>query len=79
MVSASLEPPSVIPAEWLAEPTAGASSERQDKELEAEQRRGREMLERYAKRNEVAAAARERMKAEEKAEEIPGFKISPEA
>jgi len=44
-----------------------------------EQRRGREMLERYAKRNEVAAAARERMKAEEKAEEIPGFKISPEA
>jgi hypothetical protein len=28
MVSASPEPPSVIPAEWPAEPTAGASSER---------------------------------------------------
>ena len=51
MVSASLEPPSVIPAEWLAEPTAGASSERQDKELEAEQRRGREMLAKYAQKS----------------------------
>ena len=27
MVSASPEPPSVMPAEWPAEPTAGASSE----------------------------------------------------
>jgi hypothetical protein len=60
-------------------PPVPLTTERQDEELAAEQRRGREMLERYAKRNEVAAAARERMKAEEKAEEIPGFKISPEA
>ena len=48
-------------------PPVPLTTERQDEELAAEQRRGREMLERYAKRNEVAAAARERMKAEEKA------------
>jgi len=50
---------------------------RQDAELEAEQSRGRQMLERYAQKREGLAAARERN--EEKARQdatsaLPGFK-----
>jgi hypothetical protein len=58
-------------------PVPAVYTERQDSELAAEQRRGREMLARYAKRNEDAAAARERTRVEEEAKEIPGFKIGP--
>jgi hypothetical protein len=51
-------------------PPLSFSTERQDEQLQAEQRRGKEMLERYAQRNKPAA--------EKPAEntELPGFKTS---
>ena len=52
-------------------------TERQTTELELEQAAGRRQLERYAQRNRNAAAARERIRAEEEAKDIPGFKIDP--
>jgi len=50
-------------------PPVPLTTQRQDAELEAEQRRGREMLAKYAQRNEAAAAARDRISAAEKAKE----------
>jgi len=42
---------------------------RQDEELELEQAAGRRALAKYAQRSEAAAAARDRISAEEKAKE----------
>jgi hypothetical protein len=59
------------------EPPIALSTQRQDEQLALEQEAGRRALARYAQRNRDAAAAREQIKAEEKATEttgLPGFK-----
>ena len=57
-------------------PPVPLSTERQDEQLELEQAAGRRMLEKYAKRRDEIAAARDRNRAEEKTGEdtTPGFK-----
>jgi len=55
-------------------PPVGLYTERQDTELALEQAAGRRALEKYAKRSETAAAAREKAK-EDTTPVLSGFKI----
>jgi hypothetical protein len=50
-------------------PSVPVYTARQDEELELEQAAGRRALAKYAQRSEAAAAARDRISAEEKAKE----------